>query len=83
MAPTINDGEVVLHVPRALPAVGDIIFVSHPYMQNVKIMKRISEINGEGNMTLTGDNPADSTDSRTFGLIPIKSSLGRVICRLK
>ncbi len=83
MSPTINDGEVVLYGPTVNVEVGDIVFTPHPFMQSVKIVKRVAKINADGMLLLIGDNPAESTDSRTLGSFPIKSIQGRVVCRLK
>ena len=63
--------------------VGDIILAEHPYKSSVKIIKRIAEIESDGKLQLIGDNPAQSTDSRTFGAVSIESIVGRVVCRLK
>ena len=51
------------------------------FMQSVKILKRVRDIDAQGNMILIGDNEAESTDSRTFGSVPIKSVKGMVVCR--
>ena len=82
MSPTINDGEVVLYERAFDIAVGDIVFSAHPFMQSVKIVKRIMHIDSDGMVTLAGDNPGESTDSRTLGRIPIKSMQGKIICKL-
>ncbi len=81
MSPTIEDGEIVLYDPRAEVNVGDIVMTPHPYMQSVKIVKRIREIHPDGGVVLVGDNPNESTDSRTFGTISIDSVQGRIVCR--
>lgn len=82
MSPVINDGDVVLYDPSAKIEVGDIVFAAHPFMQSVKIVKRVTHIDASGSATLAGDNPAESTDSRTLGSIPIKLIQGRIICKL-
>ena len=81
MAPTISDGENVLYDPWPKVKAGDIVFTPHPFIQSVKILKRVSKIDTDGNMTLVGDNETESTDSRTFGAISIKSTQGRVVCK--
>lgn len=83
MAPTLNHGDVVLYDPWPAVEVGDIVFTSHPFMQSVKIMKRIGQIDSDDNVTLIGDNESESTDSRTFGTVSIKSIKGRVVCKWK
>jgi nickel-type superoxide dismutase maturation protease len=83
MSPAINADEVMLYDPSARLEVGDIVLTAHPFMQSVKIVKRIAEIDADGMVTLAGDNPAESTDSRTLGKIPIKSIKGRIVCKWK
>jgi nickel-type superoxide dismutase maturation protease len=83
MLPHLKDGEVVLIKPKSRFQVGDIVLAQHPFKQSVKILKRIAEIDEKGNYVLTGDNPAESTDSRTFGAVSLKCILGKATCRLK
>jgi len=83
MSPTLNDSDVVLYDPRAIVNEGDIVFVAHPFKQSVNILKRIAAIDANGDFVLKGDNPDESTDSRTFGPVSIKSIKGRVVCRWK
>lgn len=83
MTPNLNDGDVVLVKPTRRVKVGEVVLAKHPYKQSVKVLKRVSEINNEGRFVLTGDNPEESTDSRTFGSINSADILGRVIGRLR
>ena len=82
MSPTLNSGEAVLIDPRAKIDVGDIVLADHPYKSTVTILKRVAEVNADGSIRLLGDNDVESTDSRTFGPVSIKSVIGRVECRL-
>lgn len=82
MSPTLNSGDAVLIDPRAKINVGDIVLADHPYKSSVTILKRVAEMNADGSISLLGDNGAESTDSRTFGPVSIKSIVGRVECRL-
>lgn len=82
MSPTLNSGDAVLVDTRANINVGDIVLADHPYKSSVTILKRVAEISADGRISLTGDNQAESTDSRTFGPVSIKSIIGRVECRL-
>ena len=43
-------------------------------------MKRVAGVSG-GVLDLRGDNSSASTDSRTFGLVPVRSLRGRVVYR--
>ena len=83
MLPTLKDGDAVLISPQTRAEIGDIILANHPFKKSVKILKRIKEITKSGEMFLTGDNADDSTDSRTFGAVPLKCLIGKVTCRLK
>jgi nickel-type superoxide dismutase maturation protease len=83
MAPTLNDGDTVLIMPRAKAQPGDIVLAKHPYKQTVKILKRISDVDAGGRYNLVGDNPDGSTDSRVFGTVPASDLLGKVVCKIK
>jgi nickel-type superoxide dismutase maturation protease len=83
MSPTINDRDIVLYKRTNIVGIGDIILVSHPYVQSVKIVKRIVTIESDGRLTLSGDNPVESTDSRAFGTVSLDSTIGKVTSKLK
>lgn len=83
MLPTLNDGDAVLIKPTKKIVVGDIILADHPFKSSVTILKRVAGISVDGALTLSGDNVAESTDSRSFGDVPLESIIGRVTCRLK
>jgi len=83
MLPTLSDGDVVLLAPGSAADTGDIVLARHPYKTSVRLIKRVKGKTAEGQLTLAGDNPAESTDSRTFGAVPEKDILGKVVCRLK
>jgi nickel-type superoxide dismutase maturation protease len=82
MSPVLKDGDTVLVFPKAKIDVGDIVLADHPYKSSVTVLKRVSNVDANGLVTLLGDNEAESTDSRTFGPVSIKSIIGRVDCRL-
>jgi len=83
MSPGLTSGDKVIVDQRAAIVIGDIVLVNHPYKQNSRLIKRVTEISGSGQYFLTGDNPEESTDSRTFGSLPPNSILGKVVSRLK
>ncbi len=83
MLPTLKNGDVVLINPKAKVEQGDIALASHPYKKSVKILKRVKEFTENGDLFLIGDNADESTDSRTFGAVPLKYVIGKVSCRLK
>jgi nickel-type superoxide dismutase maturation protease len=81
MLPTLKNGHrVLVEIPAALQ-IGDIVVARHPF-RKTPIIKRITEFSTGGKFFLSGDNPEESTDSRSFGAIPERDILGKVICRL-
>lgn len=83
MAPLVKEGDHVLYELADEAHIGDIVFVSHPYMQSVKLLKRVREVDADGKIFLVGDNEAESTDSRTLGWFSPNDVCGTVICRLR
>ena len=83
MIPSLRSGDRVLIDPTASVKPGDIVLARHPYKTSVRILKRLSFIESDGRIFLKGDNPDDSTDSRTFGSIANSDVLGKVVARLK
>ena len=82
MSSVLTSGDKVIVDPRAAIAVGDIVLALHPYKQNTRLIKRVTEISASGDYFLTGDNPDESTDSRTLGWFSPDVVWGRVICRV-
>ncbi len=86
MSPLFRDGDVVLANLGAYrahsPQIGDVVIARHPYQTNEIIIKRIAAIDDEGRYELRGENPLESTDSRSFGAVSPALILGRVTCRL-
>ncbi|MGQ0543412.1 MAG: nickel-type superoxide dismutase maturation protease [Blastocatellia bacterium] len=82
MTPTLRNGDRVLVDPKRTIAMGDIVLANHPYKQNILIIKRVTSIDSDANYFLAGDNPAESTDSQTFGKIPSKHVLGKVVAQM-
>jgi nickel-type superoxide dismutase maturation protease len=83
MLPALKNGDAVLINPKAKAATGDIVLANHPYKESVKILKRVKRFNKKGDLYLVGDNLKESTDSRTFGAVPLKYLIGKATCRLK
>ena len=82
MEPTLNNNDVVLIEATTNVAVGDIVLAQHPYKRSVKMLKRVEKIDENGRFSLVGDNPNESTDSRTFGTVSIEYIYGKAVCRL-
>ena len=78
----VLDGDEVLVDARAYrrapPAVGDVVVIQHPHQGDVVAIKRVAELR-DGALWLLGDNPAGSSDSRTYGAVPLSRLRGRVV----
>lgn len=85
MRPTLRPGQRVLVDPRAyarrVPALGDIVVARHPFRREVHLVKRVARVDGD-RVFLAGDNPAESTDSRTLGGFLPERIVGRVTSAL-
>ncbi|HEY2846331.1 MAG TPA: nickel-type superoxide dismutase maturation protease [Pyrinomonadaceae bacterium] len=83
MRPALEDDDVVL-VERAREiGVGDIVIAAHPFKQSVTVLKRVIRIGEDSRFELRGDDPDESSDSRSFGAIPREHIRGKVVCRLR
>jgi nickel-type superoxide dismutase maturation protease len=84
MLPALLPGDLVLADPRALrrsaPQVGDIVVARHPFKGDVQLIKRVASIES-GRVRLSGDNPAESTDSRGLGLFPVTELVAKVLVK--
>ena len=84
MLPHLPPGQEVLIIPPRHddrpPQIGDVVVIQHPRQPETRIIKRIAHIQPGGDYILLGDNPAASTDSRSFGPVPPGKILGRVVC---
>ena len=83
MLPTLESGWVVLVNRRAYtdkaPEAGDIVLAEFPGASTQPVIKRVRSSCPEG-FDLRGDNPAQSDDSVTRGLVSRNGILGQVIC---
>jgi hypothetical protein len=57
---------------------GTLVVVRDPRLPSRLLVKRVAEVGPAGHV-VAGDNPAASTDSRSFG--PVPSIWGRVVFR--
>ena len=83
MRPTLVDDDMVLVKTARNVAVGDIVITPHPFKQSVMILKRVEAIDPDGRVELRGDDPDESSDSRSFGTVSLKEIKGTAVCRLK
>ena len=84
MQPTLEPGDRVLvrrlgRNPK--PSLGSVVVTWHPQQSKLRLIKRLQSVEETG-MWLLGDNPAESTDSRQWGAVPMKLLIGEVVSRL-
>jgi len=82
MLPTLADGDLVF-VQAVAPerlVLGDVVVAHHPLRNDAVVIKRLAAIDGD-RLRLVGDNPSESTDSRTLGALRAERLIGRVTGR--
>lgn len=80
MAPTLEPGDRLVLVPVRTPRVGDLVGVTDPREPARLMVKRVVEVGDDG-VSVAGDDPAASTDSRHFGTVPLPHLRGRAVYR--
>jgi mitochondrial inner membrane protease subunit 1 len=80
MVPTLDPGDHVIVLRRRVRA-GDVAAVRDPREPSRILVKRVETVDGDGSVTLAGDNPDASTDSRHFGPVAPAFVVGRVVYR--
>ena len=78
MLPTYRPGDTLLGLRWFTPRAGQVVVA---VQANRPIIKRITAVDGP-RVTLTGDNPAASTDSRHFGPIQKNQLQAKIIAKL-
>lgn len=81
MEPTLSNAQYVWVKRTSEVDVGDIVLSRHPIQKNLNIIKRVTDVHPDG-LTLIGDNPSESTDSRSFGRVPRIHLVGVVTAAL-
>jgi len=79
MATSLVPGDRLL-VARLPARVGDLVLARDPREPRRELIKRVAAIDARG-VLLRGDNPAASTDARTFGALPAGAIAWRVVGR--
>lgn len=81
MLPIIKNGDSVRVDLQAYakrqPQIGEIVLVRHPFVKDLRMVKRIASIDN-GRYIVRGDNPRASTDSRSYGSLAADQILGRI-----
>ncbi len=80
MLPTLRPGDRLVVEWGAKVAPGAIVVVRRPDQGGLLVVKRLREKRTSGWIVI-GDNPDQSTDSRSFGPIPTSQIEGVVIAR--
>ncbi len=81
MTPALWPGDRLLVLPlRRPPRVGEIVLAPDPREPSRELVKRVASIGGAG-VILRGDNPAASTDARSFGGVPSERVRWRAVAR--
>lgn len=82
MSPHFNHNDYVMSFSwrQTEFCVGDVVVLNHPRF--FTIIKRIAEINDQGELRLRGDNPA-STPSEEIGWQPIHRVIGKVVWHIQ
>ena len=81
MRPALEPGDRLL-VVALRPRPGDAVAVVDPRDGERVMVKRVAAVDAnDGTITVLGDNPPASTDSRTFGPVRSDHVLGRAVYR--
>lgn len=80
MLPALRPGDRLLVLRPAPARPGDVVAVADPRLPARIMVKRVAAVGAEG-VTVLGDNPAASTDSRHFGPLASDAVRGRVFYR--
>ncbi len=82
MQPTLEAGDWLLADPQAYvlapPVVGDLVLVPDPRAPTRLLVKRVVEVHEDGReLWVSGDAPAATTDSDSFGSVSTSTVEGR------
>jgi signal peptidase I len=87
MRPTLEPGDWALAVRTRRVRRGDVVVVEHPERPGFELVKRVTHLRGDvapdglglvDRVWVEGDDPEGSSDSRSFGPLPIGLVRGRV-----
>lgn len=75
MQPKLKNGQIILAVSFKRPKTGNVVIFRHNGLEKIKRLVKIRQ----DEVYILGDNPQLSTDSRTFGWLPISAVKAKVI----
>ena len=87
MRPTLEPGDWALAIVPERVRRGDVVVIEHPERPGLEMVKRVLSVPGNrapngtetlGRVWVQGDDPASSTDSRSFGAVPLDLVRGRL-----
>jgi nickel-type superoxide dismutase maturation protease len=81
MRPTLEPGDRLLVLKWSGPRAGQLAVFREPDARLTFAVKRVVQAGPHGELTVRGDNPNVSRDSRLFGPVPRELVIGRVIYR--
>ncbi|MCU1450328.1 MAG: Signal peptidase [Acidimicrobiales bacterium] len=84
MRPSLEPGDRLLVVRRRRRRLrsGDLVALTDPRQRDRTMLKRVAVVDpAQATVTVLGDNRAASTDSRTFGPVPLELVRGRAVYR--
>ena len=81
MAPALLPGDrLIVRRANGAPNVGEVVVAGDPRHQRRELVKRVAAVR-DAHVTLRGDNPSASTDSRDFGVLPVAGVRWRAVAR--
>jgi len=80
MRPTLEPGDRLVIARTRRVRRGDLVAVDDPREARRIVVKRVADVSPSG-LTVLGDNPEASTDSRVFGPVSPAAVRGRVVYR--
>ena len=81
MRPTLEPGDRLFVLQWLRPRVGELLVLQEPDAQLTFAVKRVAQLEPDGDVIVHADNPNVSRDSREFGPVPRRLIVGRVIFR--
>lgn len=81
MRPALEPGDRLLVAGFLRLNPGDVVAVVDPREPNRVLVKRVTDVDADGRVTVVGDNRGASTDSRTFGAVDADLVVGRAFYR--